>query len=107
MKLLDEKRPVAVGCKLPRQQDVCDAYSDGGLTTAGLPKTYPCVNREPVPHSTCQEVGERSNGAGLRGVLARSARSCDPTGRELAWFPEKDAVATLVEKLVFVDWFCK
>lgn len=105
--LLDEKKPVAVGCKLPGQQEVCDAYSDGGLVTAGLPMTYPCVNREPVPHSTCQVVGTRINDAGLRGVLARSASSCDAIGKELAWFPEKGAVATLVQTLRFMEWFAQ
>ena len=104
--LRDDRRPMLVGCVLPRRQVVCDAHSPAGIRAAGLPDTYPLdEGGAPVPHATCRPVGVRAKAAALRGVRARSAQSRDGTGRELAWFPASSrSIARLVRKLTFAEW---
>ena len=105
--LRDDTGPILVGCTLPRVQVVCDAHSPAGLQSAGLPNTYPlATDGTPVPHTRCQPIGTRAKEAGLRGVRARSARSPDGAGRELAWFPTTArSLARRVRILAFVAWF--
>lgn len=105
--LRDDTGPVLVGCTLPRRQVVCDAHSPAGLQSAGLPDTYPLESDgRPVPHARCQPVGARAREAGLRGVRARSARSPDGAGRELAWFPATArSAARRVLTLAYAAWF--
>ncbi len=104
--LRDDTGPVLVGCTLPRCQIVCDAHSPAGLQSAGLPNTYPLeIDSTPVSHVRCQTVGTRAKEAGLRGVRARSARSPDGAGRELAWFPATNrSVARRVQTLAYSAW---
>ncbi len=86
--LRDDTGPVLVGCVLPACQTVCDAHSEAGLRAVGLPTTYPLdENGAILPHAPCQAIGLRVRATHLRGVHARSARSSDGSGRELAWFP--------------------
>lgn len=105
--LRDDTGPVLVGCTLPRRQVVCDAHSPAGLQSAGLPNTYPLESDgKPVSHARCQPVGTRAREAGLRGVRARSARSPDGAGRELAWFPATArSAARRVLTLAWTAWF--
>ena len=105
--LRDDTGPILVGCTLPRIQVVCDAHSLAGLQSTGLPNTYPLeTDGAPIPHTRCQPVGNKAKEAGLRGVRARSARSPDGAGRELAWFPATArSVARRVRSLAFVAWF--
>ena len=105
--LRDDTGPVLVGCTLPRRQVACDAHSPAGLQSAGLPDTYPLESDgRPVPHDRCQSVGTRAREAGLRGVRARSARSPDAAGRELAWFPATArSAARRVLTLAYTAWF--
>ena len=105
--LRDDTGPILVGCTLPRRQVVCDAHSPAGLHAARLPNTYPLeTDGSPVPHARCQPVGTRAREADLRGVRARSARSPDGAGRELAWFPATTrSMARRVRTLAFVAWY--
>ena len=105
--LRDDTGPILVGCTLPRRQVVCDAHSPAGLAAAGLPDTYPLeTDGKPVAHARCQPVGARAKEGNLRGVRARSARSPDGAGRELAWFPATArSVARRVRTLAFEAWF--
>ena len=105
--LRDDTGPILVGCTLPRIQVVCDAHSPAGLQSAGLPNTYPlATDGTPVPHTRCQPIGNKAKEAGLRGVRARSARSPDDAGRELAWFlTAARSLALRVRTLAFVAWF--
>lgn len=99
--------PILVGATLPRAQDVCDVHTPAGVRSAGLPATYPRDRSgRLVPWSQCQPVGARSKKLGLRGVRARSARSDDGAGRDLAWFPAT-ARSTPVRRrtLTFGRWY--
>lgn len=72
---------------LPRRQRVADVHTPDG-------------------HSICQEVGALAHADGLRGVRSRSAQAPLGAGRELAWFPATArSRASLVERLVFDDWY--
>ncbi|MEX2258558.1 MAG: RES family NAD+ phosphorylase [Woeseia sp.] len=99
--------PVLIGARLPRSQEVCDAHTPEGLAAAGLPKSYPLDARgRPVPHQRCQPIGQQAKEAGLRGVRARSARSPDGAGRELAWYPAtRRSIARQTRRLLFDDWY--
>ena len=105
--LRDDTGPVLVGCALPSRQVVCDAHTAAGLRAAGLPATYPLDEAGGiVPHARCQPIGVRARAARLRGVHARSARSPDGAGRELAWFPAGvRSRARQVVTLPFPDWY--
>ena len=104
--LRDDRGPTLVGCVLPRRQIVCDAHSPAGVRAAGLPAAYPLdQGGAPVPHARCQPIGVRARAAGLRRVRARSARSRDGAGRELAWFPASArSVARRARTLAFTEW---
>ena len=105
--LRDDTGPILVACHLPRRQVTCDAHSPAGLHSAGLPNTYPLdPDGAPVPHTCCQPIGTKAKEAVLRGVRARSARSPDGAGRDLAWFPATArSAARRVQTLRFVAWF--
>ena len=105
--LRDDRGPALVGCVLPRRQIVCDAHSAAGLRAAGLPDSYPLdSDGATVSHSRCRPIGARAQAVGLRGVRARSARSRDGDGRELAWFPASArSLARRVRTLAFTAWF--
>ena len=105
--LRDDTGPVLVGCTLPSRQTACDAHTDAGLCAAGLPPTYPLDETgRVVPHARCQPIGVRARAASLRGIRARSARSRDGAGRELAWFPAAiRSKARPVATLAFSEWF--
>ena len=100
-------RPTLVACSLPREQEVCDAYSQAGLSAVGLPVTYPLeTNGTWVPQSRCQPIGVRVKNARLRGVRARSAQAANGARRELAWFPASArSVARRLRTLLFAAWF--
>jgi len=101
--LADDAPFVLLTVRLPRRQQVADAFTDAGLAGLELPSTYP---RRPrggeVPWSSCRRAGRAVRAVNLRGVLARSAaagaspRGIPELGTELAWFPAPRAVATQV-----------
>ncbi len=105
--LREDNGPVLVECTLPRRQVVCDMHTRAGLRAAGMPVAYP-LDRDGavVAHSRYQLVGRRAKAQGLRGVRARSARSRDGAGRELAWFPASArSVARRITTLALPVWF--
>ena len=99
--------PVLVGATLPRNQRVCDAHTPQGLRAAGLPRGFPLDrNGRRLEHRRCQPIGLRAKRMRLRGVRARSARTTDGTGRELAWFPATvRSAAREAVRMNFVDWY--
>lgn len=105
--LRDDTGPCLVAATLPRRQRVLDAHSRNGVRAVGLPMTYPLTDDgEPVPHETCQRIGEEARSRDLRGVRARSARVPDGAGRELAWFPAtRRSRARAVSTWPFEEWF--
>lgn len=103
--LRDDTGPVLVGVRLPRHHIVLDAHTPAGLSSLGLPATYPLdASGALVPHPTCQAVGARVAAAGLRGVRCRSARTPEGAGRELAWFPDRGC-ARLTRRLAYGAWY--
>ena len=105
--LRDDTGPILVACVLPRRQVVCDAHTPAGLHAAGLPDTYPLeLDGSPEAHARCQPIGARAREEHLRGVRARSARSPDGAGRELAWFPATArSAARRIRTMPFEAWF--
>ena len=105
--LRDDTGPVLIGCRLPRNQVVCDVHTADGVRAAGLPDTYPFdVDGESIPHKNCQEIGMQVKSEGRRGVHARSAQSSNFENLELAWFPALSrSAARPVEKLSFAEWY--
>ena len=99
--------PVLVGVSLPRNQDVGDLHSREGIAAARLPGSYPLDSSGTlVPHARCQPIGRHAKDAQLRGVRARSARSPDGAGRELAWFPATARSRALgTERRLFDEWY--
>jgi hypothetical protein len=99
--------PLLIGATLPRDQDVADAHTPGGVAALGLPATYPLERAgELVDHGRCQAIGREIKELNLRGVRARSAQSRDGAGRELAWFPATArSRARLVERRGFDAWY--
>jgi hypothetical protein len=85
---LDDAAFVMVAVTLPRAQSCADAVTPPGLTSLGLPATYPCeASGRPVARAICRMVGSDVHAERLRGVWCRSACTNDGRGRELAWFP--------------------
>lgn len=97
-----DEAPLLVEVDIPAGTAL-DAYSNAGLSAAGLPTTFPReVVGGLVPHATCQPIGVAAFEAGLDGVDARSAASGGD--RELAWFPGSH-VATEISVRQFEDWY--
>ena len=93
--LRDDAPYVVVPVRLPDRQRVADATSDTGLGALGLPRSYPRGRSGgEVSWRSCRRAAAEVRAARLRGVLARSAATADGSGRELAWFPARGAVAT-------------
>ena len=94
--------PLLIDVEVPAG-DAADAYTDDGLRSLGLQDTYPFdADGSPVPHSTCQAVGQDIHDAGLHGVDYRSAA---PGGdRELARFP-RGLAATETSRRTLDEWW--
>jgi RES domain len=104
--LRDDAPYVLVRAVLPTHQRVADATHDTGLAALRLPRTYPLRARGgEVAWSECRRAARAVRAEGLRGVLARSAATPDGSGRELAWFPSRQARARSVgDPWPFVRW---
>ena len=105
--LRDDNGPVLIGCRLPREQNVCDVHTADGVRDACLPDTYPFeLDGAIVSHSKCQEIGKRVKDESGRGVHARSAKSSSAEDLELAWFPASSrSAARAIERLSFNAWY--
>lgn len=94
--------PVLVHTDVPEQAYV-DALTDRGLASLGLPASYPLNEHgAPIPHSTCQPIGERAHAAGEAGIACRSAVGA-PGEEELAYFGAKRL--PLRKREPFAEWF--
>jgi hypothetical protein len=89
---LDDRAPIHLAAaSLPRRQRAADVITDAGIASIGLPPSYPLDDSgSPVPRAITQPIAVMVKGAGLRGVLCRSAAAI---GREFAWFPAPRASA--------------
>jgi hypothetical protein len=105
--LRDDSGPVLVHASIPADQRVVDAHTRRGLAGAGLPTTYPLdEDGRLIGHDRCQIVGLAAKRAGLRGVRARSARSPDGAGRDIAWFPAtRRSRARSIKIETFESWY--
>ncbi len=94
--------PVLVEVALPGGE-AADAFTDDGLIDLGLSASFPFDEYgAPVPHATCQPLGQAAFDAGLDGVDCRSAAKGG--GRELAWFPRGRMVQE-VSRRSFGQWW--
>ncbi|WP_419921282.1 RES family NAD+ phosphorylase [Candidatus Poriferisodalis sp.] len=80
-----------------------DAYTDEGLSAAGLPMSYPLdSDGQLIAHTDCQPIGQAASDEGLDGIDRRSAA---PGGtRELAWFP-RDVKLQPRSRQPFEQWW--
>lgn len=94
--------PILVEVVVP-DGDAADAFTDDGLVDLGLPASFPHdAHGDPIPHRTCQPLGQAAFDTGLDGVDCRSAA---PGGtRELAWFP-RDRRVREVARRSFDRWW--
>ncbi|MCK5379565.1 MAG: RES family NAD+ phosphorylase [Acidobacteria bacterium] len=99
--------PVLVHATLPRDQSVADVHSRGGVAAVGLPTTFPLDETgRLVSQAVCRPIGLEAKQFGLRGVRARSARTPDGAGRELAWFPAtRKSRARVCATEPFAAWY--
>jgi hypothetical protein len=102
---LDPARgPLLVHTTAPEQSYV-DAVSERGLASLGLPQSYPSdEQRRPIPHETCQPLGERAWKSSEPGIACRSAASAPTPGEELAYFDRGAGLKVEAEE-DFADWF--
>lgn len=96
--------PLLVQTEAPGDRYV-DAVTERGLTSLGLPASYPLdAEGEVVPHETCQPIGWRVYEASEPGIACRSAARTAPAGgEELAYFGRRSLRETGAES--FVDWY--
>ncbi|MGB0114624.1 MAG: RES family NAD+ phosphorylase [Ilumatobacteraceae bacterium] len=102
---LDDDAPIRLAAAtLPGRQQVADVVSPEGVSSVGLPDSYPLdSDGHLIDHATTQVVGVTAHDSGLRGVWCRSAAL---VGRELAWFPAARSTArpTWTVPLPFGAW---
>jgi len=105
--LRNDTGPVLVHATLPKNQSVTDVHSRDGVAAVGLPSTYPLDQAgRLVPHATCQPIGLEAKEIRLRGIRARSARTPEGAGRELAWFPAtRRSRARICATEPFLAWY--
>lgn len=93
--------PLLVETAVPEDSFV-DAVSAPGLTSLGLPPTYPRASTGTVvPHDICQPIGQAAWDAGHVGIACRSAVA---VGEELAWFQRSDRLR-VNRRRTFDEWF--
>lgn len=102
---LDPNRgPLLIHTTVPTRSYV-DAVSDRGLSSLGLPKSYPFDDRgRQIPHQVCQPLGEQAQEAGEPGITCRSRASAPELREELAYFTRSDELTVEAEE-EFADWF--
>ncbi len=94
--------PILIEVTVPASE-AADAYTDDGLTSLGLPTSYPYdAQGGLIPHETCQSLGQAAFDAGLDGVDCRSAAAGGR--RELAWH-SRDQQVQEVSRRPFDQWW--
>lgn len=99
-----DRGPVLIQTSIPEQEYV-NAVSDEGLSSLGLPKSYPLDERgRPVSHEVCQPIGEQAWEDGEPGIACRSRATAPVAGEELAYF-NRSVKLKAEGKRVFSEWF--
>jgi RES domain-containing protein len=99
-----DRGPVLIRTSVPRQSHV-DAITDRGLSSLGLPESYPLDNRgRPVPHGVCQPIGQEAWNNDEPGIACRSRASAPTAGEELAYFNRGKKLKVEGEE-GFSEWF--
>lgn len=99
-----DRGPVLVHATIPRQPYV-DAVTEQGLSSLGLPKSYPLDERgSPVPHERCRPIGKQAWNEGEPGIACRSLASVPDAGEELAYFSRGEKLKVKGEE-GFSGWF--
>ncbi len=94
--------PILLDVTVP-EGEAADAFTDEGLTSCGLPTTFPLDTQgNPIPHHRCQTLGQAAFDAGLDGVDSRSAAHGGI--HELAWFP-RDRAPQELSRHAFDRWW--
>jgi RES domain-containing protein len=100
-----DEAPILVEADVP-EADFVDAITDEGLTSVGLPTSYPDdAAGGRVPHEVCQPIGQAAWDDNLPGVACRSAAPGAARDDEgLAWF---DRGVPLAEtgRWAFEEWY--
>ena len=101
-----EAAPVLVATRVASERYV-DAISARGLSSLGLPETYPRgASGRVVSHRACQPIGEAAWHAGEPGIACRSAAPRAPAGsEELAWYQRSRRRLRRLRTHAFADWF--
>lgn len=102
---LDPPRgPILVHTSVPEQPYV-DAATDRGLSSLGLPTSYPLDGQGgQIPHDACRPIGEQAWNDGEPGIACRSAASSPTAGEELAYFNRGEKLKIEAEE-AFSNWF--
>jgi hypothetical protein len=102
---LDPTRgPILIHTSVPRQPHV-DAVTDRGLSSLGLPESYPLDSRgSRISHGVCQPIGEQAWNDGEPGIACRSAASSPTAREELAYF-NRGKKLKVEDEEEFSDWF--
>lgn len=98
-----DRGPVLIQTSVPTRPYV-DAVSDRGLSSLGLPKSYPFERGKPIPREVCQPLGEQAWERGEPGVACRSRALAPTPGEELAYFDLGEKLQVKDEES-FADWF--
>jgi RES domain-containing protein len=98
--------PILVATRV-REGRFADLVTARGLSSAGLPATYPLDSRRRrIPWSRCQPVGLESWELGHPGIACRTAAPTAPArGEELAWFQRGRRRLRRGQVRRFDDWF--
>ncbi len=97
--------PVLAATEVPSDRYV-DAVTARGLTSIGLPATYPLdASGRTVDRERCEAIGQTAFDADEPGIAYRSAAPTAPyRGEELAWF-ERGAKLSAESTKLFEHWF--
>ncbi len=98
--------PVLIDVDVPAERYV-DASTRAGLTSLGLPASYPDDGTgRVVSRADCQPIGLRLFTEGELGLVCRGAASLPTPGEELAWFDLAGRTRPrLIRRRTFEDWF--
>lgn len=98
-----ERGPMLVHTEVPEDTYV-DAVTDRGLSSLGLPASYPVdAAGNEVPHTVCQPIGQTARDEGERGIACRSAAAQPSPGEELAYIPGEGLAA--IRRQPWTEWF--
>lgn len=99
-----ERGPALIHTSVPKRPYV-DAVTERGLSSLGLPTTYPLdARKKPIPHRIYQPLGLQAWNSDEPGVACRSVASSPTVGEELAHFNRGEKLKVEGEEK-FSNWF--